>query len=77
MHKFLFYNKFIVFLYMFRVLCAHHQEAKIVLYSIWHHLTCRNAVDTLLLLTTPSPTKHRRQNAPRPSRDYLSASITP
>ena len=34
MHKFLFYNKFIIFLYMFRALCAHHQEVKIVLYSI-------------------------------------------
>ena len=26
---------------MFRALCAHHQEVKIVLYSIWHHHTCR------------------------------------
>jgi len=34
MHKFLFYNKFIIYLYMFRALCAHHQEVKIVLYSI-------------------------------------------
>ena len=25
-HKILFYNKFITFLYMFRALCAHHQE---------------------------------------------------
>jgi len=25
MHKFLFYSKFIIFLYMFRALCAHHQ----------------------------------------------------
>jgi len=41
MHKFLFYNKFIICLYMFRVLCAHHQEVKIVLYSIWYHHTCR------------------------------------
>ena len=50
MHKFLFYNKFIVCLYMIRALCAHYQEVKlyyaasviiimvkIVLYSIWHH----------------------------------------
>lgn len=36
-----------------------------------------NAVDTRLLLATSSPTKHRRQTAPRPSRDYLSASFTP
>ena len=41
MHKFLFYNKFIICLYMFRALCAHYQEVKIVLYSIWYHHTCR------------------------------------
>jgi len=29
MHKFLFYNKFITSLYMFRALCAHHQEVKV------------------------------------------------
>ena len=37
----LFYNKFISCLYMFRALCAHRQEVKIVLYSIWYHHTCR------------------------------------
>jgi len=26
---------------MFRALCAHHQEVKIVLYSILYHHTCR------------------------------------
>ena len=36
MHKILFYNKFIICLYMFRALCAYHQEVKIVLYSIWY-----------------------------------------
>ena len=36
MHKFLFYNKFIICLYMFRALCAHHQEVKIVLYNMWY-----------------------------------------
>jgi len=41
MHKILFYNKFITCLYMFLALCAHHQEVKIVLYSIWYHHTCR------------------------------------
>ena len=41
MHKFLFYNKFIIFLCMFRATCAHHQEVKIVLYSLWYHHTCR------------------------------------
>jgi len=30
MHKILFYNKFIKRLYMFRALCAYHQEVKIV-----------------------------------------------
>jgi len=40
MHK-LFYNKFIIFLYMFRALFAHHQEVKIVLYSIWYRHTSR------------------------------------
>ena len=39
MHKFLFYNKFIIFLYMFRALCSHHQDVKIVLYSIWYRHT--------------------------------------
>jgi len=41
MHNFLFYSKFIIRLYMFRALCAHHQEVKIVLYSIWCQHTCR------------------------------------
>jgi len=41
MHKIFFYNKFIIRLYMFRALCAHHQEVKIVLYSIWYYHTCR------------------------------------
>ena len=41
MHKIVFYNKFIIRLYMFRTPCAHHQEVKIVLHSIWYHHTCR------------------------------------
>ena len=41
MHNILFYNKFIICLYMFRALCAYHQELKIVLYSIWSHHACR------------------------------------
>jgi len=40
MKKFFFYNKFIIRLYMLRALCAHHQEVKILLYSIWYHHTC-------------------------------------
>ena len=41
MHKFLFYNKFIIFLYMFRgLLClSSGGQVKIVLYSIWYHRT--------------------------------------
>ena len=41
MQKILFYNKFIIFLYMFRALFVHHQEVKIVLYSICYHQTYR------------------------------------
>jgi len=48
MNKILFYNKFIICLYMFRALCAHHQEVRIVLYSIWYHHTWYH----LLLLST-------------------------
>ena len=39
MHKNLFYNKFIICLYMFRALRARHQVVKIVLYSIWYRHT--------------------------------------
>jgi len=58
MHKFLFYNKFIIFLYMFRALFTHHQEIKIVLYSIWYHHTCRwpsGAQESPLNLCTGRP----------------------
>jgi len=41
MHKILFYNKFIICFYMFRALCAHHQEVKIVIYSICYCHTSR------------------------------------
>jgi len=41
MHKFLFYNTFIIRLYMFRALCAHHQEAKIaIIQHLIPLLTC-------------------------------------
>ena len=33
---------FIIFLYMFRALCAHYQEVKTVLYSIRYHHTERS-----------------------------------
>ena len=32
----LFYNKFIIILYMFRALYAHHQEVELYWYSIWY-----------------------------------------
>jgi len=40
-HKFLFYNKFIIFLYMFRALLCSSSGGQIVLYSIWYRHTCR------------------------------------
>ena len=42
MHKIVIYNKFITRLYMYRVICAHHQEAKIVFYSFWYQHTEKN-----------------------------------
>jgi len=39
LNKFLFHNKFIIHLYMFRALCAHRQGMNIVLYSIWYRHT--------------------------------------
>ena len=30
---------FIICFYMFRTLCAHHPEVKIVLYILWYHRT--------------------------------------
>ena len=41
MHKFLFYNKFTICLYMFQALCAYHWDVKTVLYSLWYHHTYR------------------------------------
>jgi hypothetical protein len=35
----LFYNKSVSCLYVFRAPCAHRQEVKIVLYSLWYHHT--------------------------------------
>ena len=52
MHKFLFYNKFIICLYMFRALCAQHQEVKIVLYSIWYQVAvpCTGRPPTVVMI---------------------------
>ena len=41
MHKICFTISFISCLYLFRALCAHHQEVKIALHSLWYHHTCR------------------------------------
>jgi len=35
----LFYSKFISCLYMFRAPCAHHEEVKTALHSLWYHHT--------------------------------------
>jgi len=48
MYKFLFYSNFIICLYMFRALCAHHQEVKIVLYSICYRHTETNEWSKIL-----------------------------
>jgi len=37
MHKFLFHNKFIIFLHMFRALLCSSLGGQIVLYSFWYH----------------------------------------
>jgi len=37
MPEILFCNKLIIILYMFWALCAHHQEIKLLLYSICYH----------------------------------------
>jgi len=39
MHKFLFYNKFIILLNMFRALLCSSSGGLIVLYSIWYRHT--------------------------------------
>jgi len=39
MHKFLFYNKFIILLYMFLALLCSSPGGQIVLYSIWYRHT--------------------------------------
>ena len=71
MQKFLFYNKFIIFIYMFRALCAHHQEVKIVLYSIWYHHSL--GIFTLLFLRfRPGPQHFARAcQAREPTLHFL------
>jgi hypothetical protein len=60
MHKILFYNKFIIRLYMFRALCAHHQEVKIVLHSVWYHHTCRCHIKDLDVLISLDQSRRLR-----------------
>jgi len=48
MHKNVFYNKFIKLLYMFRALCAHHQEVKIV-YTAFGAVTLKQVSGLKLL----------------------------
>jgi hypothetical protein len=38
MHKILFYNKFIICLYMFRKLCVRHQKVKLTQHLVSSHL---------------------------------------
>jgi len=44
MHKFLFYNKFIRFLYMCRALLCSSSGGQTVLYNIWYRHTLQVAV---------------------------------
>ena len=55
MHQFLFYNEFIIHLYMHN--CAHHQEVKIVSHSIWHHHTL-HVSSTIVLIIRRSKSYH-------------------
>ena len=48
----LFCNKFISYLYMFRAPCAHRQEVKIVLYSLWYHHTETSEWSKITKITT-------------------------
>ena len=51
MHKFLFYNKLIICLYMFRALYAHQQEVKIVLYREESFSLCTGRPPTGVTIT--------------------------
>ena len=52
MHKFFFYNKFIIFLYMFRALLCSSSGGQIVLYSIWYRPVGTCSPDDLLQSVT-------------------------
>ena len=49
--QYLFHNKFIKCLYMFRALRARHQEVKIVLYSLWYQRLYNTIFDLLTMST--------------------------
>ena len=63
----LFHNKFISCLYMFRAPCAHRQEVRIVLYSLWYHHTYRcDAARILLQPKRTQPPTHSKPKTKRP-----------
>jgi len=57
---------------MFRALCAHHQEVKIVFYNIWYHHTCRWSsgaqVERGLVHSSQSHLSHSRPTFLRPAQ---------
>ena len=65
-------HRFIVRLYKFRALCAHHQEVKIVLYSIWYHHT----VGVLPVHRLREDQSSQHLNGSRPSKKYLPQKMT-
>ena len=62
MHKILFYNKFILCLYMFLALCAYHQEVKlyytasVIITPVGGRPVLRSRKDSLNLSTWQPPT---------------------
>ena len=70
MHKFLFYNKFIIFPYMFRALCAHHQEVKLYYTASGIVTLCRWPSGALVqsALSTSTLTLRDLRHPPRCSR---------
>ena len=62
MHKILLYKKFIIRLYMFRALYAHHQGAKIVLYSICSHHTCSWPSSGIIIPVVGRPVHRLRED---------------
>ena len=65
MHKILFYNKFIISLYMFRALCAHHQEVKTRFYALSWLIT------KIILRCTVSKTSKPEAIQSKPSKPFI------